>query len=179
MKNKKNSFFTFCCSLVPGAGEMYMGLYKQGISLMLIFWGVGAFGGWANLEVLWAVVPVVWFYSFFHTHNLRNMPEEEFLAQEDRYLVFNDVDFAKADEVLKRNKKLVAAVLIFFGICMLAQIGMNILNPFIDGFFWELAWRLNHSATRIILAIAVILGGVALLRGNAKDAPLEEVVEEQ
>ena len=33
MNNQKNRFWTFCFSLVPGAGEMYFGLYRQGISL--------------------------------------------------------------------------------------------------------------------------------------------------
>ena len=34
---KKNKFFTFCFSLFPGAGEMYMGFMKAGVSLMLLF----------------------------------------------------------------------------------------------------------------------------------------------
>lgn len=174
MKNKKSGFLTFCCSLVPGAGEMYMGLYKQGISLMLIFWGIGAVGGWAGLELLWAVIPVVWFYSFFHTNNLRNMDEEEFLQQEDKYFIFNDFDLEKGEQVVRENKKVVAAILIFFGFCMLAQIAMNIVDPFFQGFFWDLAWRLNHSAVRIIVGVVAILGGVHLLRGKGKAKQIEE-----
>ncbi len=39
MTNKKNRFFTLVFSCCPGAGEMYMGLYRQGVSLMgLFFW---------------------------------------------------------------------------------------------------------------------------------------------
>lgn len=178
MKNKKNGFLTFCCSLVPGAGEMYMGLYKQGISLMLMFWGIGAIGGWTGLEVLWAVVPVVWFFSFFHTHNLRSMPEEEFLKQEDQYLVFREYDFESTEEVLKKNKKIIAAALIVFGMCMLTQIFMNIFNPFFDGFFWDLAWRLNNNVTRIIVAAAVIWGGFQLLKGKRWKVDDEEAKEE-
>ena len=37
MNNQKNRFWTFVLSLVPGAGEMYFGLYRQGVSLMLCF----------------------------------------------------------------------------------------------------------------------------------------------
>lgn len=40
MNNQKNRFWTFCFSLVPGAGEMYLGLYRQGISLMLCFFAL-------------------------------------------------------------------------------------------------------------------------------------------
>ena len=37
MTKKKSKFFTFCCSLIPGAGEMYLGFLKQGISIMTTF----------------------------------------------------------------------------------------------------------------------------------------------
>ena len=40
MNNQKNRFWTFVLSLVPGAGEMYFGLYRQGVSLMLCFWAL-------------------------------------------------------------------------------------------------------------------------------------------
>ena len=34
MTKKKNGFLAFCFSLIPGAGEMYMGFMKQGASIM-------------------------------------------------------------------------------------------------------------------------------------------------
>ena len=36
-QQKKNKFFTFMFSFIPGAAEMYMGFMKQGISLMTLF----------------------------------------------------------------------------------------------------------------------------------------------
>ena len=39
MTNQKNRFFTLVFSCCPGAGEMYMGLYRQGVSLMGLFFG--------------------------------------------------------------------------------------------------------------------------------------------
>ncbi len=175
MKNKKNGFLTFCCSLVPGAGEMYMGLYKQGISLMVLFFGVGAFAAWAGLEVLMAIAPVIWFFSFFHTHNLRNMPEEEFMSQEDQFFVFQGVDFSNLDESLKKNRKIVAAALILFGLCMFAQIIMNLLDPFLNSFYWDFVWRLNRNAGRVIIAVAIIFSGVHILKG--KTLKEKEVIE--
>ena len=35
MTKQKKGLLLFLCSLVPGAGEMYMGFFKQGISIML------------------------------------------------------------------------------------------------------------------------------------------------
>ena len=46
MKKQKHGFWVFIFSLIPGAGEMYMGFKKQGISIMLLFWG------WLPLPVL-------------------------------------------------------------------------------------------------------------------------------
>ena len=39
MTNKKNKLITFFVSLLPGAGEMYLGFYKMGGSIMVLFWG--------------------------------------------------------------------------------------------------------------------------------------------
>lgn len=39
MKKQKHGFWVFIFSLIPGAGEMYMGFKKQGLSIMLLFWG--------------------------------------------------------------------------------------------------------------------------------------------
>lgn len=37
MIKKKNAILTFIFSMLPGAGEMYMGFMKQGVSLMSMF----------------------------------------------------------------------------------------------------------------------------------------------
>ena len=34
MQKQKKGFLLFISSLIPGAGEMYMGFFKQGISIM-------------------------------------------------------------------------------------------------------------------------------------------------
>ena len=39
MIRKKSKGWTFICSLLPGAGEMYMGFMKQGAVLMTLFFG--------------------------------------------------------------------------------------------------------------------------------------------
>lgn len=38
MPKQKRGFLLFICSLIPGAGEMYLGFFKQGISIMTLFW---------------------------------------------------------------------------------------------------------------------------------------------
>ena len=69
MTRKKGGFFTFICSLLPGAGEMYMGFFKQGISIMSLFFIMIVVSSWLELGPLMFVLPVLWFYSFFHVQN--------------------------------------------------------------------------------------------------------------
>ena len=52
MQKQKRGFWLFIFSLIPGAGEMYMGFKKQGISIMLLFWGVFAVGSCTGLYSL-------------------------------------------------------------------------------------------------------------------------------
>ena len=39
---QKKGLLLFLCSLIPGAGELYMGFKKRGVSMMAIFWGIVA-----------------------------------------------------------------------------------------------------------------------------------------
>ena len=52
MTNKKSRFWTFIFSMIPGAGEMYMGFFKHGISVMALFWLIVAIATFINLGAL-------------------------------------------------------------------------------------------------------------------------------
>ena len=57
MKKQKHGFWVFIFSLIPGAGEMYMGFKKQGISIMLLFWGAIALASITGLGWLAMFLP--------------------------------------------------------------------------------------------------------------------------
>ena len=88
MQQKKRGFWLFIFSLIPGAGELYMGFRKQGTSIMALCWGLIALSGLSGSAVFACILPVLWFYSFFNVHNLKSLPDEEFYALEDHY-IFN------------------------------------------------------------------------------------------
>lgn len=102
------------------------------------------------------------------------MPEDEFLAQEDRYLVFHDFNISEADAMLKRNKKAVAVILIILGISIFIQIGMNMFSPFWEGIYWNMFRRFNRSTAQIIIAVLAILGGVHLFKEEKVEKSVEE-----
>ena len=67
----KNGFWTFCFSFIPGAGQMYQGYMKRGLTLVSLFclaMGLGLLTG----GLLAVAMPIVWMYSFFDTFNLRS-----------------------------------------------------------------------------------------------------------
>ncbi|MFR7396932.1 MAG: hypothetical protein ACLUTA_18255 [Blautia wexlerae] len=90
MQKQKRGFWLFIFSLIPGAGEMYMGFKKQGLSIMLMFWGVFAVGSCTGMDWLVFLIPIIWFYSFFNVHN-RNLSstEEEILLSHQKIHIFS------------------------------------------------------------------------------------------
>ena len=79
---RKSRILTFLFALWPGAGQMYLGYMKRGVSLMGVFCLLIAITGFLNLGILFFLLPVIWFYAFFDTLNLRSM-SYEFLPQDD------------------------------------------------------------------------------------------------
>ena len=64
----KNGFLTFCCAFIPGAGQMYQGYMKRGLSLILTACLIGMVS--SLLDPVMLLLVVVWMYSFFDTFNL-------------------------------------------------------------------------------------------------------------
>ena len=71
---KKNGILTFCFAFIPGAGEMYQGYMKRGLSLVMICAAAIALGSlfYPLVGFAFAVCCVVWMYSVFDTFNLRS-----------------------------------------------------------------------------------------------------------
>lgn len=175
MNNQKNRFWTFCFSLVPGAGEMYFGLYRMGISLMLCFLALLFVPIALNLSVFSVLAIVLWFYSFLHVHNLRNLPLEEFCQIEDK-CIWEDLNLN-----FKWNsayKTVVALVLIVVGIFLLWDnfsdlLWMVLPGGIISDFIYSLTYRLP----RIVIAAVIIFLGVKLIGGKKKELEQEEEAE--
>ena len=131
MPKQKRGFLLFICSLIPGAGEMYLGFFKQGISIMTLFWAIVAIAGGFSAEFLVIFLPVIWFYSYFHVHNLKELPEEEFYAIEDSYIFHLDQIFSGFHNTSSRQLKAASVLLIVFG----AAIVWNGVSDLLTGFF--------------------------------------------
>lgn len=176
MQKQKKGFWLFIFSLIPGAGEMYMGFKKQGISTMLLFGSIFAVGAGTGMDWLILFFPVVWFYSFFNVHNLKSLSEEEFYSIEDSYILHLDEFIGDADTVLRKHRKVIAIIMIVFG-------GSILWNNLVDSLRWILPARFGNFLSNVsyrlpqfIIAIAIILAGVYML--SDKRNKLTETREE-
>ena len=134
MTNKKSKFLTFFISLIPGAGEMYLGFYKTGASIMVLFFGgYGIFGYLFRPFICF--LPVLWFYSFFHTHNLNNMPDDEFYALEDDYLFH--IQPSQLTSLAMKYRKPLAFLFIFMGVGIIWNNVNHILSSIARWFIWS------------------------------------------
>lgn len=180
MTRKKNGFLTFIFSLLPGAGEMYLGFFRQGVSIMSAFFLLIAISGWLNLGPLVFVLPVIWFYSFFHVHNLASLSDEEFYAVEDKFLFAYDEKQIERFFGNGRGRKIFATVLIVVGVSALWNILMDGLHQLI----WSLGMEwlqgvlsVLYDVPQVVFAIAIIVLGIHLIKGKKKE--LEQIEQKE
>ena len=171
---RKSRFLTFLFGMIPGAGQMYLGYMKRGVSLMGAFAVVLTIAAFLNIPVLTFLLPVIWFYSFFDAMNLRNVPYEERMAREDHFLFDMDGLLNKDWKVvLKRRHLLVGIICIFFGAWILFQ---NIVGPYLYQLSEIMPWlyHLINSLPTILVATAIILLGIYLVTGGKKKYTVHE-----
>ena len=106
---KKNGILTLLFAFIPGAGQMYQGYMKRGLSLVLM---AAAIGMAAMLipPIAFALL-VVFMYSFFDTFNLRAQISMG-TAPEDDYLVHFDPQDKRLARMMMDSHKLVGWCLI-------------------------------------------------------------------
>ena len=171
MQKKKNRFLLFIWSLIPGAGEMYLGFMKMGVSLMLGFALLILVPAVTYIDAL-AVFPVVMYiYGFFHANNLGTLSDEEFYATKDQYLFgMESLDSIEKIRVgiSARYKKITAIALIVIGVTMLLRMIYDLLVNILgwSNFYVTQIRFFMNRIPRVVVAIAVIWIGIRLIRGK-------------
>lgn len=180
MTKQKQGFLLFLTSLIPGAGEMYMGFRKQGISIMVVFWGIFALTA-STWGFNWLIMflPILWFYSFFNVHNLKSLSEEEFYAVEDDYILHFGELLGDAGRVVVKHRRLASVLLILIGFSMLWDILREIL-------YWLLPNRIAYgisltigSLPQLIVAVLLIFAGIYIITNKKRDEENDETQKEE
>lgn len=182
MIKKKSAFLTFCFSLLPGAGQMYMGFMKRGISLMSSFFLLIFLSVWLNLGPLLLVAPIIWFFAFFDTHNLRSMPDDKFYSFQDDYIVMPEVAKKGMQSIIGKYRNAIAVVLIAIGFTLLWNNTFYIFEAYLPSYLTIILYKLGHNFPQILIGIAIIALGIILIRGKKLDldtARTDEPYEER
>lgn len=177
MIKKKNAILTFIFSLVPGAGEMFMGFMKQGVSLMSMFFACIVISAWVRADALAFIGIIVWCYSFFHVHNLRSLPDEEFQKVEDKIIVpFSgmNLDFQITNDKLRTAG---AVALILFGASLLWNYLLDIISRILPEEFMYVLWDICYDLPEAVIGTVIIWLGVCLIKGKKKALDAEEAKE--
>ena len=179
MIRKKNKFFTFVFSLLPGAGEMYMGFMKMGVSLMSLFFLTLMMSNFLALDFMFYVAVIIWFYGFFHTNNLAGMPDEQFAQMQDVYLI----PFAGKEDGIRLTKtwrKGIAILLIVVGVFLLWRTMWSVLSGLIPPAIYVMIVDINnYYLPRGLIGVAIIILGIYMIRGKQKQLEAEEMSPEQ
>lgn len=170
MNNQKNRFWTFCFSLVPGAGEMYFGLYRQGISIMLLFLLLLIVPIMLNLTAISLLAIVLWFFSFLHVHNLRSLSAENFASEKDCY-IWEAIPASILDNM--KTKKAFAIVLIFLGAYLL----IYSIVPWMSRYIPFLT-NLSYYLVRITIGVLILALGIRLISGKKQELDTEQTTEQ-
>lgn len=174
---RKSKFFTFILAMLPGAGQMYQGFMKRGVSLMVAFFGVIAIAVLTNLPELSAILPVIWFFAFFDCMNKSSYTIEELSVMEDKMIFDFKLNGELMEKYTAQKNVLAGWVIILFGFIIL-------YNSIIRTFIWRLEKYIPGIGTfanklpTLILSIVVILFGIRLVKGPKAERIGEGTYEE-
>ena len=166
MKTKKKSrFLTFCFSMLPGAGEMYMGFMRTGVSLMLLFFLSIYIPVSLRLSELSIIGFVVWAYGLFHANHLAGLSDEEFDQVEDEFLFGMNTIIDGRNFVIKYQRT-VAVVLIAAGILLLWNTMGDIAYRLLPEFVSDFMRTVGNYAPRILVSLVIIFIGIKMIEGR-------------
>ena len=130
---KKNGILTLLFACIPGAGQMYQGYMKRGLSLITMFCLFIIVGSATGLDALVVGCIVVYMYSFFDTFNLRAQIIAE-NAPADDYLVHINWKDKRMQDFMMDSHKLLGWGLIALG-------GLVAYENVIMRVFGDVMWR--------------------------------------
>ena len=174
MKKEKSKFLTFCFSLLPGAGHMYMGFMKMGLSVMAMFFFGIFLSSFLDIGPLLVVLPLIWFYSFFDCINKRYSSDEEFLLLEDNYL-FSADELVKIDKgMFKKHRLLGGVLLIFLGGYLIWNNIINSLSRYMPSEVYMALSNVTRVAPQIIVGAIIIAVGAKLIIGKKRECDSDD-----
>jgi|LSQX01.2.fsa_nt_gb hypothetical protein len=162
MEKQNKKVIAMVLSIIPGAGHMFLGLQRQGIQLMLIFFASFFLTDWLGIALFMIIVPVVWFFSLFDVMYKASGID----IQEDNDVLLVSWFNCKSP-FIRDTRKFLAFVLIGIGGYLLFE-KIILQEILID-------LRIRKFVQTGIVALLFIAGGVRLLMGTNITEAVAEV----
>lgn len=162
VEGKRSKVLATLLSAFPGAGQMYLGMQKRGLQLMVLFLGSFYIIDVLRLSLFLFIVPVIWFYSFFD--GLQAASRYDRVLVEDRPLF----------DWKGNNQNWIGLILLLLGIY---YVTMSLIIPVFDRFLPEFHIHhfINTYLRPLIVSLLLIGGGVKLLsRSKHKGSHYED-----
>ncbi|MCH3964421.1 MAG: hypothetical protein LKE46_09085 [Clostridium sp.] len=173
MKMKKGNFLTVVFSFLPGAGHMYMGFMKMGLSFMSLFFFIIFLSSWLHIGPLLFVLPLIWFYSFFDCINKQYMPEEKFNMLQDEYMFSMDKILKFDGNLFKKRRLFFGVLLILLGIYLVWDNLKYALAPYMDSRVYDFICGLGTIVPQVVVGAVITVIGIKLIIGRKKEDNLE------
>jgi TM2 domain-containing membrane protein YozV len=157
---RKNSFFYFCVFTFAGAGQMYLGFMKQGMTTMFIFFMTIFLADFFRVSFVLAILPESGVTDFFDTFNKAGLSPEEFAALEDRSIFEK---FLTDSFSFARKHFWLGVILMSLGILLLLD---NLcFHSFKGCIYW--IYYIAQDFLRTVVAAAALIGlGFKMIKGK-------------
>ncbi|GAA0076078.1 hypothetical protein UT300005_04560 [Clostridium sp. CTA-5] len=173
MVKRKGKFLTFIFSMLPGAGHMYMGFMKIGLSFMSMFFFLIFLSSWIGIGELLFILPLIWFYSVFDCANKASLNDNELLLVEDKYLFSIDKLVTLDKNIFEKRRLVIGIVLLFLGIYLVTNNIMNVLERYIPYEIYGVIYYSIKQVPQVIIGIAIVALGVKLIMGKKKEREID------
>ncbi len=168
-KIKKSRFLVFFLSLIPGGGHMYLGLLKQGLELMCMFFGTLIVTRLLNLQILSFICLILIFYSIFDALSKR---ESDF---DDKEAHCDIINWIVADNAFSPiGPKFIGGLFVVIGVLFVL---FNFLPEALQMLNFTYANDFMHILKTGITAVLLIAGGLYLAFRKPKPICLEEACD--
>ena len=166
----KSSFLTFICSLVPGAGQMYLGYLQRVMWHMSLFCLAIALTSMIGLFGL--ALPVLWAYAFFDTFSLRSQLKQGIIPDDCNPFGLEETG-SVGSFLAKRHALLGWLFILAGGYTLLDRLVFRSLRMLLERLHLYTLLNLLSSLPTLIIAALLVLLGFWLIRGRKLPEPDE------
>jgi TM2 domain-containing membrane protein YozV len=163
VRYKKSRFWIFVFSLFPGAGQMYLGFMRRGVSLMGLFFLVIFLSSWLSIGPLMYLLPVLWFFAFFDGINRGYADDETFARFEDGWLFPAGRLPGGGRDLPWKGRLAVGILALLLGVYLIWNNLLSALARVLPEAFYRALADLTQMAPQLIVGVLIIAAGVWLL----------------